>query len=305
MLKYKLTLVLLFSLFVFSASVKPEESLIATSHFQIVSQDKKFGQVVGSILEKSYLNFSSFFGESLAVKVKVYVAESKTEFQEMVGTELPEWSLAVALPKRNMIVIKSPSWHKGGKSLSEVLQHELAHLFLFNYLDDQYLPLWLNEGFAVWQSEKWGWDDRILLARAVLTGSLLSLTKIDSLNQFPESKAQLGYAQSFLGVNYINSEYGEENFKKLLSLLKQGEDLNSAFLKTTGSDYAGFQAEYLSYAKKQYNWVTLILGGFPFWTLLALVFIGLYIYKKRRSKKILQKWEKEDLGLSPRDYDIY
>ncbi len=302
--KSRIFLSILFSLLLFSISSTQQQNLIATSHFQIFSQDKNFGQVVGSILEKSYKSFTDFFGESTAVPVKVYVAESKIEFQELVGIELPEWSLAVAVPKRNVIVIKSPSWHKSGKSLSEVLQHELAHLFLFNYLDDRYLPLWLNEGFAVWQSEKWGWDDRILMAKAVLTGSLLSLTKIDSLNRFPESKAQLGYAQSFLGVNYINSEYGEENFKKLLALLKNGENLDSAFLKTTGSDYAGFEAEYLSYAKKQYNWVTLILGGFPFWTLLALVFIGLYIYKKRRSKKILQKWEKEDLGLSPRDFDI-
>ncbi len=305
MLNFKLTLVLLISLFVFSTSVSPEQNLVATQHFQIFSQDKNFGERVGLILEKSYLNYVNFFGDSLRVPVQVYVAESQEEFQKLVGPGLPEWSLAVAVPKRNVIVIKSPSWHKSGKSLSEVLQHELAHLFLFNYLDDRYLPLWLNEGFAVWQSEKWGWDDRILMARAVLTGSLLSLAKIDSLNHFSESQAHLGYAQSFLGVNYINSEYGEENFKKLLSLLKLGDDLNSAFLKTTGSDYADFEAEYLSYMKKKYNWITLILGGFPFWTLLAIVFIGLYIYKKSRTKKILQKWEKEDRGLSPKDFDIY
>ena len=305
MYKFKLILAVLVFFIVSSTSFSQEPNLITSPHFQIFSEDKTFGEKDGLILEKSYKNFVIFFGDSVTVPVQVYVAESKEKFQELVGKELPQWSLAVALPKRKTIIIKSPSWHKSGKSLTEVLQHELAHLFLINYLDEQYLPLWLNEGFAVWQSEKWGWDDRILLARAVLTGSLLSLAKIDSLNHFSESKAHLGYAQSFLGVNYINSEYGEENFKKLLTLLKNGENLNSAFLKTTGSNYTDFEAEYLSYIKNKYNWVTLILGGFPFWTLLAIVFIGLYIYKKSRTKKILQKWEKEDRGLSPKDFDIY
>ena len=124
------------------------------------------------------------------------------------------------------------------------------------------------------------------------------------VNHFSESKAHLGYAQSFLGVNYINMEYSPENFKKLLSLIKNGENLNSALLKTTGSDYRDFEAEYLAYIKKRYNWMTLILGDFPFWTVLAIIFVGLYLYKKRRSKKILQKWEKEDLGLAPKDFDI-
>jgi len=304
MLNFKLTSVLLISLILFSISIGQEQNLIATPHFQIFSLDKSFGEKVGVILEKSYSNFVDFFEDSLKIKVEVQVAESKEKFQALVGEKIPEWTLAVALPKRNAIVIKSPGWHKSGKSISEVLQHELAHLFLVNYLDEQYLPLWLNEGFAVWQSEKWGWDDRILLARAVLTGSLLSLSKIDSLNHFSESRAHLGYAQSFLGVNYINSQYGEENFKKLLSLIKNGENLNSALLKTTGSGYADFEAEYLTYIKKRFNWMTLILGDFPFWTVLAIIFVGLYLYKKRRSKKILQKWEKEDLGLAPKDFDI-
>ncbi|EQB63936.1 MAG: hypothetical protein RBG1_1C00001G1515 [candidate division Zixibacteria bacterium RBG-1] len=300
----KLFLALLILLLLFSISIGQEQNLIATSHFQIFSQDKSFGEKVGVILEKSYANFVNFFGDSLKTKVQIQVAESEEKFKALVGERIPEWTLAVALPTRNVIVIKSPGWHKSGKSINEVLQHELAHIFLVNYIDEQYLPLWINEGFAVWQSEKWGWDDRILLARVVLTGSLLSLSKIDSLNHFSESKAHLGYAQSFLGVNYINSEYGVENFKKLLLLIKNGENPNSALLKTTGSDYADFEAEYLTYIKKKYNWMTLILGDFPFWTVLAIIFVGLYLYKKRRSKKILQKWEKEDLGIAPKDFDI-
>lgn len=304
MLNSKFVLLLLISLLLFSISIGQEQNLITTPHFQIFSQDNSFGKKIGLILEKSYANFVNFFGDSLKTKVQVQVAESKEKFQALVGERIPEWTLAVALPRRNAIVIKSPGWHKSGKSINEVLQHELSHLFLVSYMDEQYLPLWINEGFAVWKSEKWGWDDRILLARAVLTGSLLSLAKIDSLNHFSESKAHLGYAQSFLGVSYINSEYGEENFKELLFLLKNEESLNSAFLKTTGSTYPDFETEYLSYLKKKYNWAALLLGDFPFWTVLAIIFVGLYLYKRRRSKKILQRWEKEDLGLAPKDFDI-
>lgn len=304
MFNFKLISVPLISLLLFSISIGQEQNLITKPHFQIFSQDKNFGVNLGIVLEKGYANFVHFFGDSLHTEVKVHVAESEEKFKTLVGEKIPEWTLAVALPSRNTIVIKSPSWHKSGKSINEVLQHELAHLFLVNYIDEQYLPLWINEGFAVWQSEKWGWDDRILIARAVLTGSLLPLARIDSLNHFSESKAHLSYAQSFLGVNYINSEYGPENFKKLLSLVKNGENLDSALLKTTGSYYADFEAEYLAYVKKRYNWMMLILGDFPFWTLLAIIFVGLYLYKRRRSKKILQKWEKEDLGLAPKDFDI-
>ena len=175
-------LLFLFLLLIFPFYSSNSQHLLFTKHFQIFSPDKILANKISALVENSYSNFVNFFGDSLQGIIKVYIAENEDRFQELAGEELPHWSLAVALPKTNTIILKSPNWHKFGRSLKEVLQHELAHIFLVNFVNGKKFPLWLNEGFAVWQSEKWGWDDKITVAKAVITNSLLSLTRIDSLN---------------------------------------------------------------------------------------------------------------------------
>ncbi|MDH4223665.1 MAG: peptidase MA family metallohydrolase, partial [candidate division Zixibacteria bacterium] len=173
-------------------------------------------------------------------------------------------------------------------------EHELAHIFLYKKSRGADIPRWMDEGFAMMQSREWRIGLDIIVVRALFTGSFIPLPQIESLNQFDDSKAQLAYVESYLAFSYLLDEYGKESFFDLLNQLSMGNNLESAFLKTTGSSYTGFQLEFLSYLKKRYNIFALLGDTFLFWLILAFLVIFLYFIKKQRNRKTLKKWEYED-----------
>src|SRR4030067_867103 len=214
--------------------------VVNTAHFEVHASNQSFSQQTAQILEEGYSKALGYFHKDLPEKVEVYVTDNSEEFDRLVGPYLPDWSLACAIPEQYLIVLKSPDRHHYRKELAEVLQHELAHIFAGDYTNHIRLPTWMNEGFAGWFSEKWGWRRKILVARAVLTGSLLPLGRIDSLDYFRASKAQLAYALSFLAVSYLETQYGQGAFLKLVNGYRAGQNLNQAFLSVTGLDYISF-----------------------------------------------------------------
>lgn len=274
-------------------------------HFEVHSGNQKFSVEISQILEEGYQRASAYFDFNLPEKVTVSVTASSEEFDHLVSGTLPDWSIACAIPERNLIVLKSPDRYHYRKNITEVLKHELAHIFLDKYFDADEIPTWMNEGFAVWFSESWGWEERILVGRAVLTGSVPRLTQLDSLGHFRQSKAQLGYALSFLALSYLESQYGQRSFKEIIDHYSESGDWDRAFLQVTGLEYQTFQKEFEQMVRKRYNWAAILTDGFVIWTGLALLFILLYLIKRRRNRKIIQRWEKEEQGLAPRDFDIY
>jgi len=68
-------------------------------------------------------------------------------------------------------------------------------------------------------------------------------------------------------------------------------------MSTTGSDFSGFQKEFEDYLKKRYQFIALLGDTFLLWLGLAFLIVLIYVMKKRKTKKILKRWEKEDEDL--------
>ena len=300
-----LRLTCLFAIFLCFYQTIPSAGQTIFPHFYVKSSNPAFSRQVGEISEKAYQKASSYLNFQIPQKINMVITDDDSEFDRIVGEELPHWSIACAIPSRNLIVLKSPDRSQYRKSLEEVIYHEVAHIFLTGYLKDSTIPVWMNEGFAVWFSETWGWSEKLVVARAVLTGSIIQLPAVDSIWSFRESKAQLAYAQSFRAVSYLETEYQPGTFRLILSTYKDGESLDRAFFETIGLTYGGFQKEFEASLKSKYNWLGILTDSGMWWTALALIFILLYLLKRRRSRKIIQQWEKEDRGLAPKDSDSF
>lgn len=269
----------------------------AESRFEIRCSDPELTLKVESILKSSYQDISFSLQESFEEKIEVIVADNEKEFLSKSGGTFPDWGIGFAYPQKNLIVVKSPNKFTYNKSLSEILSHELAHLFLNKKAKYKNLPRWVDEGFAMQKSKEWRIGQDIAVAKAILTGSLVSLSQIERLNTFKRSKAELAYTESFLAVSYFLSEYGEENFNRLVDHIGEDKNLDSAFMSTTGSDFSGFQKEFEDYLKKRYQFIALLGDTFLLWLGLAFLIVLIYVMKKRKTKKILKRWEKEDEDL--------
>jgi len=274
---------------------------LKTPHFDVHAHDENLAQEVKVILESSYQKISDFLEDSLTDVVSVYVADTEAEFVSMVGNSFPDWGIGCAIPARNLIILKSPLRFKYYRPFSQVITHELAHIFLGQFSGEKMVPRWLDEGFAMYQSQEWRIGQDIAVARAVLTGSILPLSQIESVNAFKESRAQLAYTESFLAVSYLYGEYGEGTVKELVTHLANGTSIDLAFLRTIGINYLSFQLEFEKYIKTKYNWISFFGDTFLIWIGLAFMIVFLYFLKRRHTRKTLKQWELEEEGIKRLD----
>ncbi len=270
-------------------------------HFDIHAHDENLACEVKAILESSYQKISDFLEDSLTDEVSVFVVDTEEEFVSMVGSSFPDWGIGCAIPTRNLIILKSPLRFKYYRPFSQVVTHELAHIFLGKLSRGKRIPRWLDEGFAMYQSQEWRIGQDMAVARAVLTGSVLPLSQIESVNAFRESKAQLAYTESFLAVSYLYREYGEGTIKELVTHLANGTSTDLAFMRTIGLNYLSFQLEFEKFVKEKYNWVSFLGDTLLVWIGLAFLIVFLYFLKRRHSKKTLEEWESEEQKIEKND----
>jgi hypothetical protein len=289
--------VFFFSNFSLSQLTFPASPAVSTSHFAIYAHDKKVAEDTKIILESAYQKISSFLEDSLTNVVSVYVVDNQEEFHSLVGNSFPDWGVGCAIPEQGVIVLKSPLRFKYYQDFSQVVTHELAHIFLGKFSRGVKIPRWLDEGFAMYQSREWTIGQDISVARAVLTGSILPLSQIETVNAFGQSKAELAYTESFLAMSYLYREYGAGTEKELVAQLANGVSLDLAFMRTIGSNYLSFQIDFEKYIKTKYNWISFFGDTFLLWLGLAFLIIFLYFLKRRYTKKTLKEWELEEQGI--------
>jgi hypothetical protein len=262
--------------------------------FDIYTQDPKLKQEVEATASKAYAQISAFIEDSLTHPVTIYIAENDSDFKSQLGTDFPDWGIGAAVSGHSLIVLKSPAKFRYNRPFSEVLEHELAHVFLDDRVGNSVPPRWIDEGFAMLESREWRIGQDILIVRAVFTNSIIPLAQIENLNSFNDSKAELAYTESYLALSYFLDEYGKESFFKLLSYLSSGQSLDLAFLKATGESYIGFQVGFVSFLKKKYNWLAFLGDNILFWLVLAFLLVFLYFMKRYYNRKTLKRWEYED-----------
>lgn len=266
----------------------------AIPQFDIYVQDQKLKQEIEVTAKKAYTQISGFIEDSLIHPVTIYVAGSENDFKSRLGSDFPDWGIGAAVSGHNLIVLKSPARFRYNRPFSEVLEHELAHIFLDKKSGNAVPPRWIDEGFAMLESREWRIGQDILIVRAVFTNSLIPLAQIENLNSFNDSKAELAYTESYLAISYFLDEYGKESLFKLLNYLSSGQTLDLAFLKATSESYIGFQAGFVDFLKKKYNWLAFLGDNILFWLVLAFLLVILYFMKRYYNRKTLKKWEYED-----------
>jgi hypothetical protein len=170
--------------------------------------------------------------------IKIYIYASDSDLKgAMISSN--EWSGGVAFTDFGIIAISiSPSELDWGK---KALVHELTHLVVRQATFSPYgqLPLWLDEGLAMYNE---GGLDPVLrsyLEEAILKDKLISVRSLCSPFSAYSEKAYLSYAQSYSLVEYLLDNYGQDKMLDLLALLKQGNTYDEALTAVYGFDMDG------------------------------------------------------------------
>jgi hypothetical protein len=222
--------------------------------------------------------------------VRIDIPDDEDGFNNITHKMLPEWSAGVAFSGQRRIIINPGNYYDPVR-YREILLHEMAHIYISELCDPTRIPLWYNEGIAMFMSDKSvTWQDGILIGNAVSTNRIIDIQQIDSLLHFGESKARLAYLQSFLAVKYLIAEHGSEIVSQLLRAVSGGQDFNSALLTHTGNDLIDFEFDYYRQLKKEYRWMALLQFNNLFWVLIIFLIILSFIAVKLRNRRKLKDW---------------
>lgn len=212
---------------------------ISTPHFRLSfagGEDREAAHIVSSVLEDAYFAVGrklDLFPE-IPTEVVLYASE---DFHTV--TQTPDWTGGVydgriKLPVRGITA--------GGDLLQRTLRHEYGHV-LVTQLSGGHIPVWLNEGLAIWAEEEHE-GDREDWAHGIIAGQrLFALTDLEpSFTRLPADRVQVAYAQSYLAVRHILEEYGDRRLVELLRHAGEGKPLDAAFESVLSVQISDFES---------------------------------------------------------------
>lgn len=238
--------------------------------------------------------------------IVIYLADSDEDFKKLVGSSFPDWGAGAASLQNATIAIKSPKYIRVGKSFRELIGHEMTHIMLHRAAGGQWLPRWIHEGLSMRISGEWSMGRDILVARAVWTNRLISLSRLEGLSEFNGAEANLAYTQSYLAASELIKKTDRYLLADLLALYRDNRDFYRSFKIVIGDTYLNWTANWYERMSMRYHFFLFLFDANLLWVLIPLLFILLVIYKKRQSSKIKRRWKIEDRINPPDDsYNQY
>ena len=202
-----------------------------------------FAQELMNACEKGLARLTEDIGTYPERPIKIYIYASTTDLQEaMIFPQ--EWTGGVAFTEFSTIAIGiSAARLDWGK---RALVHELTHLVVHQATFSPYgqLPLWLDEGLAMYNEGKLEPQYRTRLEEAILEDKLISVRSLCSPFSAEPEKAYLSYAQSYSLVEYLLDNYGQDRMLDLLTLLKEDATYDEALTEVYGFDIDGLDANW-------------------------------------------------------------
>ncbi len=226
--------------------------------------------------------------------VRVVIAADRLSFNRALGSTFPDWGAAAAIKKERLIVIKSPAHFRVGKSLEELLGHELGHLIIDKASGGKWLPRWFEEGFCQLVSGEWRLSNDIRVTWAVWGSGLIPLTALEEVNKFGGAKAALAYAQSYLAISALVQELGIEFIPGFLAYYRDSGNIYKAFFRASGYEYSEWVNIWQKKTADRYRFVLYIFDSSVLFPLIAVLLVLLYLLKMYQVSKKKKLWREEE-----------
>ena len=235
-------------------------------------------------------------GQPVLSRVEVRIAPTFADMARLAPVEIPppEYASGVAYNGLHLVLLTmmAPRGSEG-TDLDAVFRHELAHVALEDAVKGQHVPVWFNEGLAMHLAgEKL---DRVwALARATVQGTLLPVADLD--RSFPRDPAEVStaYAESVDFVGFLGRRTDLARFHSLVERVGEGQPFERAVTDAYGTDLRKLEYQWRSDLEKRFSVLPILTGGGFVWVLVMTGLVYAYAKKRRRAKRILARWEREE-----------
>ncbi len=193
-----------------------------------------FGDELIGTAVRALENLQHNVGAKLIQPVKIYVYANTGDMRTALQSNEVEWVGGQTMPVLGLII---GAIAPGDTSeVHRIIPHELSHQVLHQATDNPYggVPLWFEEGLAVYNQETYDISFDKRLEEAAETGNLISLDALSASFPTDPDQALLSYAQSRDVVTYIIDAYGTEAMEDLIVAFHEAMPVEDAIEDALG-----------------------------------------------------------------------
>ncbi|NUN15422.1 MAG: hypothetical protein HUU55_17495 [Myxococcales bacterium] len=216
-------------------------------------------------------------------RIEVIIARDEDAFfraQPARGGVDP-WVAGTAYPALDLIILSLEPDHFF--RLPEIFRHEVSHITLFRAFGRQHPPRWFDEGLAIVMAGEGVAQRFQTAAAAAMTEGLIPFDQL--LTQFPNPapQAQLAYAQSAVFIQFLRQQHFlDVRLPTLTGSIRAGVPFEQAFAFQFGAPILELEQVFMHSLQGTWSWFTVLTGASVVWAALAVLFLMVYMRKKRR-----------------------
>jgi hypothetical protein len=253
-------------------------------------------QKIAALYPSIKSELEKIMGWKIELRPEIVLIRDNETFRKMSGSPL---IVAYALPDKDVIVIDYSKMLTDPFTLDATTKHELCHLLLHEYIKDENLPRWLDEGVAQWASG--GLADIVMERRSVLDAAVLQNRMLGLrylADGFPDDGDQLSlaYAESKAFVEFMTAEKGTNGLLDLLGHLKDGDDIDAAVMKTFSISLNELEQKWHDSLEKKGLWISFLINNLTeiLFFLSALILVYGFIRAWRRKRRLEEDEDIDD-----------
>jgi hypothetical protein len=240
---------------------------------------------------------SKDLGQSVLAAVHVRVARGPDQMVELAPVGFPPYDYAVgmAYPSAHLILLSMQApftWE--ATDLSEIVEHELAHLALDEAVAGHAVPLWFNEGLAMYESGEQRWQRWETLSYAAFGDRLIPLAELERGFPRDASAVSLAYAESADVVRFLAREVDRARFGSLVQRVRVGIPFGRALEDAYSTDVRKLEYEWREDVKKHLRLLPLLTGGGLFGALMMALLVAAWVRRRDHAKAKLAQWAREE-----------
>ena len=200
--------------------------------------DQSFAQELMDTAHGALQRLASDTGVSLEQPVTIYVYASPEELRGALIFPY-EWTGGIAFYDFGTIAIGIAPYDLawGKRAMAHELAHMVVHQAVFGPFGN--VPVWLDEGLAVYTEGELRSDFRSRLDEAISEDELISVRSLASSFPTDPDEARLSYAESYSLVVFLLDNYGQDKMLEILDVFKQGSGYDDALIQAYGCDMDG------------------------------------------------------------------
>ena len=233
-------------------------------------------------------------------RISVVLVKTTEEFRKVQpqGSRPPIWARGVAYPEERLIIIKTKAI-ASMDDFRQVFLHEYSHILLGRVFSDQPIPVWLHEGLAMRFSGEWSLSRMVTMSQAVMADRIIPLSRL--VRSFPqdERSARVAYVQSYYVISFFQAEFGSKALGRFLKDYGRGFGFENALYRATGLKMNQFDKQWERFVRLRFSWIPIGASAGTLWFVMAILFLTAYIRKRRRTRKTLEAWDREEAGMEP------